>query len=106
MKARRKAEEAETPLSGKRGRRAARSKEKLDVQLTVRFNFGDEPRDHVTVINQRSVPMVGSVLVNRDRIVRGFLSLLLKTAMLQPRVVRELFPYLPLRKRPQAKSKR
>lgn len=106
LKARSKAEatEGEEP-GGKRGRRRRGGKETVDVQLTVRFNFGAEPEDHVTVIDQRSVPMVGSVLANRDRIMRGFVRLLMKTAMRQPRVVRELFPTLPLSKRRQRKDK-
>lgn len=87
-----------------RRRRARRAKEPLDVQLTVRFNFGAEPEDHVTVIDNRRVPMVGGLIANRDRIMRGFLQLLLRTALKQPRVARELFPLLvlPVRRRSRA----
>lgn len=77
-------------------------KEPLDVQLTVAFRFGDEPQDRVTMINQRSVPMVGGVLANRDRIIRGFIALLTRTALTQPRLARQLFPLgrlVPKRKR-------
>ena len=75
---------------GRRGRRRAR--DPLDVQLTVRFKFGAEAEDQVTVINNRSVPMVGSVIANRDRILKGFVNLLIRTALKQPRVARELAP--------------
>lgn len=83
-------------------RRPRRGKDPLEVQLTVRFKFGAEPRDQVTVINNRRVPMVGSVISNRDRIVKGFVNLLIRTALKQPRVARELFPLLslPARRRP------
>ncbi|WP_028079419.1 hypothetical protein [Solimonas soli] len=84
---------------GRRARR--RAKDPLDVQLTVRFKFGTEADDQVTVINNRRVPMVGSVISNRDRIVKGFVNLLIRTALKQPRVARELFPLLtlPVRRR-------
>ena len=68
-----------------------RKPEPLDVSLTVRFNFGEQPGDAVTVIDDRRIPMVGSVFSNRDRIIRGFVSLLLKTGLTQPQVARKLF---------------
>lgn len=98
LRARRKTEDQNAAPEGKKRRRRG-SKEPLDVQLTVRFKFGDEPQDQITVIDDRRVPMVGSVIDNRDRIMRGFLRLLMKTALKQPRVMRELFPTLPLKKR-------
>jgi hypothetical protein len=78
-----------------------RGKDPLDVQLTVSFKFGAEAEDRVTVIKQRSVPMVGSVISNRDRILKGFVNLLIRTALKQPRVAREVFPLLtlPVRRR-------
>jgi hypothetical protein len=66
----------------------------LDVHLTVRFRFGEEASDQVTVMDDRRIPMVDSVFKSRDRIVRGFVALLLKTGMTQPKVARELFPVL------------
>lgn len=101
-----KAPEAKADAAPRRKRRPRKS-DPLDVQLTVRFNFGEEPEDHVTVIDNRSVPMVGGLIANRDRILRGFVNLLLRTAMKQPRVARELFPLLtlPVRQRRAAKSR-
>ncbi|NKF24436.1 hypothetical protein [Solimonas marina] len=94
------------PEATPRRKRRRRRNEPLDVQLTVRFNFGAEPDDHVTVIDNRSVPMVGGLLANRDRIMRGFVTLLMRTAMMQPRVARELFPLLMLPARRRAAAKR
>ena len=91
------AERQETSGGSRRTRR--RGKDPLDVQLTVRFKFGAEADDQVTVINNRSVPMVGSVISNRDRILKGFVNLLIRTALKQPRVARELFPLLTLPRR-------
>ncbi len=71
----------------------------VDVHLTLKMNFGDSRHDAVTVIDNRRVPMVGSVFSYRDRIVRGFAMLLVKTGMAQPRVARELFPLLKLLRR-------
>ena len=86
----------ETPAARKKRRSA---KEAVDVELTLRFNFGDEPSDHVTVMDGRRIPMVGGVLATRDRILRGFVRLMLRTAVAQPRVARELFPWIKRKKR-------
>jgi hypothetical protein len=71
----------------------------VDVQLTLKMNFGDSKDDAITVIDDRRVPMVGSVFSYRDRIVRAFALLLVKTGMAQPRVAREIFPLLKVLKR-------
>ena len=71
----------------------------LDVQLTVRFRFGDAPDDEVTMIDDRRVPMVGSVFDKRDMLVRNFVQLLLRASARQPRVLRELMPSLRLMRR-------
>jgi hypothetical protein len=81
-----------------RARRLSKG-EPLDVRLTVKFKFGDQPGDSVTVMEDRSVPMVESVFKSRDRIVKGFVTLLLKTGLAQPRVARELFPLAKLLRR-------
>lgn len=71
----------------------------VDVHLTLKMNFGDKKDDAITVIDDRRVPMVGSVFNYRDKIVRGFALLLVKTGLAQPKVARELFPVLNLLKR-------
>lgn len=81
------------------GRRARRTREPLDVRLSVAFRFGDEPQDRVTVMDQVRVPMVDSVFANRDRIVRGLVSMLVATGLRQPKVVREIAPVLKLLRR-------
>lgn len=66
------------------------------MRMTVRFNFGDAPEEAVTVMDDRRVPMVGSVFESRDRILRGFTNLLIRASVVQPKVARELFPLLRL----------
>lgn len=78
-----------------------RRREPLDIQLTVRFNFGAEPSDVITVMDNKTVPLVGSIFEHRDRLVRAFTSLLVKNSLSSPRVIRELFPvFRALRRRP------
>lgn len=69
-----------------------RKREPLQVELTVRFKFGETPEDSVTVLDQQKIPMVNSVFDNRDRILRAFAGLLLKTGLRQPRLAGELIP--------------
>jgi hypothetical protein len=76
-----------------------RAPQPVDVNLTLKMNFGSAKDDAITVIDNRRVPMVGSVFAYRDRIVRGFAMLLVKTGLAQPRVVRELFPLLKVLRR-------
>lgn len=77
---------------------AARN-EPLEVELTVAFRFGEEPGDRVVMIDNRKVPMVGSVFESRDSIVRNFTRLLIKAGMTQPRVLQELLPAVKLLRR-------
>ena len=62
----------------------------MDVILTLKINFGDSAGEAVTLIDERRVPLVGSVFENRDRIAREFLRLLLKASARQPRVLKTL----------------
>lgn len=66
----------------------------MEIQLTVAFRFGDQPDDVVTVIDDRRIPLVDSVFDSRDAIVRNFVRLLLKAAVTQPKVLREIVPAL------------
>ena len=102
LKARKPTAAAEPEAKTKKRRRGRN--EPLDVQLTVAFRFGDAPQDRVTVIDDRRIPMVGGLLSNRDRIIRGFMSLIMKTALTQPRVARQLFPLM-RRKNPERKAR-
>ena len=71
------------------GRARHRRKKPMDVILTLKINLGDHPGDAVTLIDERRVPLVGSVFENRDRIAREFLALLMKAGA-HPRALRRL----------------
>ena len=66
----------------------------LEVRLSVKFKFGDEPHDVVTVMDDRAVPMVDGVFKSRDLIIRTFATMLVRAGMAQPKVLRELVPML------------
>lgn len=84
----------------KRARRAGRD-DGIEVNLTVRYRFGDTEDDRITMIDQRRVPMVNSVFDNRDRIIRQFAKLMILAGLKSPRVVRELSPFGVLKRRVQ-----
>lgn len=90
--------ERNTPEKGRSlsARRAARrkSQEPLDVRVSLAFRFGEEEGDKVTMLDDRSIPMVGSVFQYRDRIARSFALLMLRAGVTQPKVVAELLPAL------------
>ena len=67
-------------------------REPLDVQVTLAFRFGEEEGDKVTMLNERSIPMVGNVFQYRDRIARSFALLMLRAGVSQPKVVAEILP--------------
>lgn len=75
---------------------ARRKKTPLDVRLTVAVRFGEEPGDRVTVMNDRRVPLVGSIFDSRDAILRGFSRVLLQAGAAQPKVAAELLPLIKL----------
>ena len=91
-----KAEKKSAGILSKARERRRRAREPLEVRMTMRFNFGDTPEEAVTVMNDRRVPMVGSVFESRDRILRAFATMLVRTGMAQPKVAKELFPLLRL----------
>lgn len=66
------------------GRARRRHTQPMEVILTVKFNFGDHPHEAMTLIEERHVPLVGSIFENRDRIAREFLRLLVKAGARQP----------------------
>lgn len=89
-------------LSGRGRKSKAKEKggeEPLEVDLTLVFRFGDEPGDAVTVIDNRRVPMVGSVFDSRDTVMRGFVKHMLKAGLSQPKVLGEVLPALKLLRR-------
>jgi hypothetical protein len=48
------------------------------------------------MIDNRRIPMVGTVFDSRDAMVRGFVKLLVKAGLSQPKVLGELVPALKL----------
>lgn len=76
--------------------RRRRRAEHVEVKLTLRYRFGDEPDDTVTMMNDRAIPMVDSVFKNRDRIIRAFAMTLVRAGISKPKVVSELVPGLGL----------
>lgn len=62
------------------------------MRVSLRFIFGDEPGENVRMIDDRRVPLVGSLFENRDRILRSFAMLMLRAGMVQPKVIAEIFP--------------
>lgn len=64
--------------------RRSRKRDPLEVVLTFKMNFGDGPADTLTLVDERRVPLVGSVFENRDRIAREFLRLLVKAGLRRP----------------------
>ena len=74
-------------------RRARREgEEPLEARVTLRFRFGEAPEDRVTMLDDRAIPMFGSVFQYRDRIVRSFAMRLLRAGVTQPKVVAEIVP--------------
>lgn len=61
--------------------------------LTLKLNYGDEPSESVTLVDERRVPLVGSVFDNRDRIAREFLNLITRAATRQPRLLRRIWGF-------------
>jgi hypothetical protein len=71
------------------GRARSQRRKPMDVVLTLKLNLGEHPGDAITLLEERRVPLVGSVFENRDRIAREFLALLMKAGA-HPRALRRL----------------
>lgn len=89
-----KAPASTIPVADKPRRKKPR--EPLDVRLTFKINFGESPKDAVTVMQDRRLPMVNSVFEHRDRIVRTFAMSLVRVGLAQPKVMSEVFPAMKL----------
>lgn len=91
-------------IAKRRGRRERN--EPLEVRLTLRYRFGSEPDDAVTVMDDRPVPMVESVFKNRDRILRALATTMIRAGASQPKVLKEMIPVLGLLKGRKPPSRR
>lgn len=81
-------------IQKRKARRQRKQEEPLEVELTLRYRFGESESEQVTIMDQRRLPMVGSVFKYRDKILRGFTSSLIKAGLTQKKVVSELMPLL------------
>jgi hypothetical protein len=66
----------------------------LEVRLTVNLRFGDEPDEQVNLIDDRAIPMVNSVFESRTAIIKGFAKLMTEGVLLQPKLMKKVFPLL------------
>lgn len=62
--------------------------------MTVIVNTGDAPEDHITLMRDRELKLVGSVFQYRDRIQRFLIHGLLRVATTSPAAYKELVPDL------------
>jgi len=66
----------------------------VEVRLTLTYRFGRGDDDSVTVMNDRAIPMVGSLFAARDKIAKGFVTTLLQAVRKRPKVLRAIAPRL------------
>lgn len=87
---------ARKPVDSIAKRRRRRLAEPLQLRLSLRYRFGDDPGDAVTVMDDRLVPMVDSVFKHRDRILRALATTMVRAGATQPKVLKELLPVIRL----------
>lgn len=76
--------------SQSRGRRH----EPLSIELNVVVKTGEQPEDCVTVLEDRAVPLVGSIFRYRDRITQFSLGMVWQVVAKSPAAYREVVPGL------------
>lgn len=69
-----------------------REKKPLDVRLTMRVRFGEQPDEQVTVVNDRRLKLIGSAFQYRDRAINFLVYEVLRAGARQPRVYGGLAP--------------
>lgn len=69
-----------------------REKKPLDVRLTMRVRFGQEPHEEVTVVNDRRLKLVGSAFKYRDKAINFVVYEVLRAGARQPKVYGGLAP--------------
>jgi hypothetical protein len=69
-----------------------REKKPLDIRLTMRVRFGEQPDEQVTVVNDRRLKLVGSVFQYRDRAINFLVYEVLRAGARQPKVYGGLAP--------------
>lgn len=68
-----------------RAQRTQRKAEPLQVRLTVDLRFGLAPEQKVSLLQDRPVPLAGSIFDHRDAVLRGLARLLMKASRKLPR---------------------
>ncbi len=71
-----------------RRRRAKKDEEPLEVRLSFTVRTGKEPDDEFRLLEDKHVPMVGSVFQYRDRAARFLAVSLMKVAAMHKGVLR------------------
>lgn len=69
-----------------------RKKKPLDIRLTMRVRFGDQPEEQVTVVNDRRLKLVGSAFQYRDRAINFLVYEVLRAGARQPKVYGGMAP--------------
>lgn len=82
------------PTDRKDGSSLRGKRDPLEVNLSLVIRTGPDPVDQFTIMNNRKIPMVGSVFEYRNRIQRFVIRALLKVASSSPAVYREVAPGL------------
>ena len=72
--------------------RRRKRREPLAVDLTLVVRAGPEPEDRYVVMENRRIPMVGSVFRYRERIQRFMLTTMVRVATTSPSALREIAP--------------
>lgn len=69
-----------------------REKKPLDIRMTMRVRFGQEPDEEVTVVNDRRLKLVGSVFKYRDKAINFMVYEVLRAGARQPKVYGGMAP--------------
>ena len=72
--------------------RRKREKGPLDIRLTMRVKFGDEPEDVVTVVDNRRLKLIGSAFQYRDRAIRFLVYNVLRAGAKRPKIYGRFTP--------------
>lgn len=69
-----------------------RAKKPLDIRLTMRVRFGEQPDEQVTVVNNRQLKLVGNAFKYRDQAINFVVYEVLRAGARQPKVYGGLAP--------------
>ena len=72
--------------------RRKREKGPLDIRVTMRVKFGDQPEDIVTVVDNHQLKLVGSAFQYRDRAIRFLVYNVLNAGAQRPKIYGRFAP--------------